>query len=228
MKVFRWLMVLPGSLLAAMLGSLAGGIVLRIFGSQSLMDAGSAFLGSFSFAFAAGLIAPRKRSKTTLAFAVVIAFLALLAFVLSICTNIEGFADRRTLDKILIPVAQILGALYALVLLPPVVIPGTTLEQLWREINVLGATVVLLGILISLVGLLVGLLARTWVGLTTGLGVLAIGSATWLFPWIHLLLRFRRFEANMGELLRRRNDLTDDAGLQKNDLPTKMSGGGAQ
>ena len=221
-------MVVPGAFLDGMLGSLSGGIALRIFGSQSLIDAGSAFFGSFALAFAGGLIAPSRKSKTTLVFASVIVFLALLAFVLSVLSNLEGFADRRTLDKVLIPVAQILGALYALFLLPPMVIPRTTLEQLWREIIALGTTVVLLGILISLVGLLVGLLARTWVGLTTGLGVLAIGSATLLFPWIHLFLRFRRFEANMGDLLRGKSNLTQDSNLGKEELPNKTSEGDVQ
>jgi hypothetical protein len=191
MKVFRWLMLVPGSIFAMMLGSLAGGIAFTIFRSQSLMDAGSAFFGSFALAFVAGFIAPSKRSKTTLVFACVITFLAVLAFILSVCSNIEGFADRPTLDKVLIPVAQIMGALYALFLLPPVVIPGTTLQELWKEINALGITVVLFGILIILAGLLVGLLARTWVGLTTGLGVFTIGFLTWLFPFIHLFLRLR-------------------------------------
>jgi len=228
MKVFRWLMVVPGALLAMMPGSLAGGIALKIFGSQSLMDAGSAFFGSFALAFTAGLIAPSRRGKTTLVFASIIAFLALLAFILSVGSNVEGFADRRTLDKILIPVAQILGALYALFLLPPIVIPSTTLEQLWREIISLGITVVLFGILISLVGLLLGLLARTWVGLTTGLGVLALGAATWLFPFIHLFLRFRRFQANMGELLREKNDLAQDANFAAEEPPNKTMGGDAQ
>ena len=218
-------MVLPGALLAGMLGSLAGGIALKILGSQSLMDAGSAFFGSFALAFAAGLIAPSRRGKTTLVFAGVIGFLALLAFILSVGSNVEGFADRPSLDKVLIPVAQILGALYALFLLPPMVSPGTKLEQLWREIIALGATVVLFGIVISLAGLLVGLLARTWVGLTIGLCVLAIGAVTSLFPYIHVVLRLRRVRSAMDELVSMKNDLTQATDFASEEPPNKTSGG---
>jgi hypothetical protein len=181
-----------------MLGSLVGGVAFTIFGSQSLRNAGSALFGSFALVFVAGLIAPSKQSKTALIFSCVQIFLALLAFVLSVATNMEGFADRPVLEKILIPVAQIVGVLYAIFLLPPIVIPGATLAHLWIEINKLGITVGLFGIFISLVGLLVGLLGRTWVGLTTGLGVLAVGAATWLFPFVHLFLRFRRIETEIS------------------------------
>lgn len=198
MRVLRWVIVVPVAVFAGMLGSLAGGIAFTIFGSQSLVDAGSAFLGSFTLAFIAGLVAPSKRSKTTLAFAGVIVFLAILSFVLSVATDIEEFADRPTLDKILIPVAQILGALFAIFLLPPIVVPGATLEDLWREITALGSSVLVLGVLISLVGLLVGLLGTTWVGFTTGLGVIALGAATWVSPLVHLFSRLRK----VGKALR--------------------------
>ena len=188
------MILVPVAVLSGMLGSFAGGIAISVLGSQSLTDAGSAFLGSFSLAFTAGLIAPSKRGKTTIVVAGVIILLAILSFVLSVGTNIEEFADRPTLDRILIPVAQILGALFAIFLLPPMVVPGATLEDLWREISVLGSIVVLLGILISLVGLLVGLLGTTWVGFTTGLGVIVVGAATWLFPLVHLFSRIRKVE----------------------------------
>lgn len=202
MKIFRWLIMVPGALCALMLGSIIGGIALSMFGSQSLTDAGSAFLGPFAFAFTVGLLAPSGRSKTTLVFACVFVFLALLNFILSVGTNIEGFADRCALDKILIPVSQILGALYAISLLPAIIISGTSLEPLWRSLITLGVVVLLLGILISTAGLLVGLFGPTWVGFTTGLGVLVIGAATWLFPFCHLFLRFRRAEVAIKESFR--------------------------
>jgi len=200
MKVFRWLMVVPGAVLGMMIGSLAGGLVFTIFGSQSLIDAGSAFFGCFAHVFAAGMIAPSSRFKTALVFSGLIAFLAIISFVLSVGTNIVGFANQPTLDKVLIPVAQILGALYAIFLLPTMVIPGTTLQQIHIQIISLGATVVFFGIPISFAGLLVGLFARTWVGLTTGLGVLAVGAATWLFPFMHLFFRLHRVEAKLEQL----------------------------
>lgn len=201
MKVFRWLMVVPGALFAMMLGSMAGGLVFTIFRSQPLVDAGSAFFGCFAHVFAAGLIAPSKRSMTTLVFAGLVAFLAIVSFVLSVGTNLVGFADQPALDKVLIPIFQILGALYATFLMPPIIIHGATLADLWREINVLGAMVILLGILISLVGLIVGLLGHTWVGLTIGLGVLGVGAATHIFPFIHLFLRLRRVQTELDQLV---------------------------
>jgi len=199
-------MVIPGAVIAGMVASLAGGIALSIFGNQSLTDAGSAFFGPFAGAFAGGLIAPTKRTKTTVVLASVIVFLALLSFVLSVATNLEGFADRRTLDKVLVPVSQILGALYAVFLLPPAVTRGATLEQLWKEVIALGTVVIFIGILISAVGVLVGFLGQTWVGLATGLGVFVLGAVTWLFPYCHLFFRARRTRRAIDELFAQDSD----------------------
>jgi hypothetical protein len=200
MTVFRWLLVVPGAIVAGMLGSLAGGIAFTIFGSQSLTDAGSAFFGSFALAFVAGLIAPSRRSTTTFVFSCIIVFLALLTFVILVVTNGESFADRSALGKILIPVAQILGALYAIFFLPLIIMPDATIVVLFRIGWWLGGLVIILGILISLVGLLVGLLGQTWVGFTTGLGVLAVGVATWHYPLIHLHLRSKQISRYQNEL----------------------------
>lgn len=222
MRVFRWLMVIPGAVIALMVASLAGGIVLSIFGNQSFTDAGSAFFGPFAGAFAGGLIAPTKRTKTTVVLASVIVFLALLSFVLALATNLEGFADRSTLDKVLVPVSQILGALYAVFLLPPTVTRGTTLEQLWKEVITLGVTVVLIGVVISAAGVLVGFFGQTWVGVTTGLGVFVVGAVTWLFPYCHLFFRARRMRRAMDELLTQDSDLKRDTDSFRQEPPNQL------
>jgi len=192
MKKLRWLIMVPLAILAMMLGSLFGGIVLSVFGNQTAIDSSSAFFSCFALVFIAGFIAPAKRSNTTLLFAGLVTLLALVSLVVSVATSIEGFADQPTLHKILIPVSQILGALYAAFLLPPLVTPGILLEKLWKEINVLGITVIFLGIVISLGGLMARVFAGTWAGAATGLGVFVLGLLTWAFPFAHVFLRMRR------------------------------------
>ena len=213
MKVLRWLMVVPGAILAGMIGSISGGIALSVFRNQALADAGSAFLGCFSLAFVAGLIAPSKRVKTTIVFACIIACTAALSFVISVAFDFKAFSSYTTLAKVLVPVAQILGALYALFLLPPVVIPNAKLEDLWREIRILGNFVFFFGILVSLVGLVVGLLGYSWVGLITGLGVITLGISTFIFPFIHLYFRVTKFEDKFERSFSEENNTTDDGQL---------------
>lgn len=215
MKVLRWLMVVPGAVLALMLGSLAGGVALSIFNNQNLTDAGSAFLGSFALVFATGLIAPSKRINTTFVFAGIIACLAALSFVVSVVFNLEPLSSRTTLAKVIIPVAQILGALYGSFLLQPMVVPNAKLEDLWREIRALGCIVFFFGILVSLVGLTVGLLGYSWVGLITGMGVITLGISTWIFPFIHLFVRVARFEAKFERSFSEENNTTDDGHLSR-------------
>ncbi len=184
--------MVPLAILAMMLGSLLGGIVLSAFGNQTAMDSSSAFMGCFALVFIAGLIAPANKKKTTLIFAGLVTLIALISMVASVATSIEGFEDQSTLHKILIPVSQILGSLYATFLLPPLVTPDTSLEQLWKEINSLGIIVITLGIVVSLGGLVTRVFASTWAGVATGLGVIAFGLLTWLFPFAHVLLRMRK------------------------------------
>ena len=211
MKILRWIVMAPLAFLAMMLGSFLGGIALSVFGNQTAVDSGSAFFGCFALVFIAGLIAPAKRGNTMLIFAGLVTLLALVSLVVSIATSLEGFADRPPLQKVLVPVSQILGGLYAAFLLPPLVTPGTLLEQLWKEINSLGMVVILLGIVISLGGLVARVLAGTWVGAATGLGVIALGVATWLFSFAHVFLRIRRLPATMNSSMSQNNNSSDDA-----------------
>jgi len=210
MKTLRWVIIVPLAILAMMLGSLLGGAALAVFGNQTAVDTGSAFWGCFALVFTAGLIAPSKRGKTTLVFAGLIALLAIIRLVVSVATEGNVLADQSPLQKILIPVSQILGGLYAAFLLPPLVTPGTLLEQLWKEINALGTIVIFLGIVISLGGLLARVFAGTWAGAATGLGVIALGVATWLFPFAHLFLRMRRLPAAINDLMSKNGNSSDE------------------
>lgn len=113
MHIVRWILVLPGAVLCGMLGSLCGGIVAAIFG-QAASDTSSAFFGPFTFVCAAGVIAPLHRGKVTLAAAAVVALLVLLEVVLGVFTSVKGLASLPLREMIVTPVAQLLGALYAM------------------------------------------------------------------------------------------------------------------
>ena len=168
----RWVLLLPAAILAGMAGSLAGGLSASFFG-QTAADTGSAFLGSFAFVFAAGAIAPAHRQKVGIAAASLVALLALGTFVLSTFTDVEEFARLSERARILTPVAQFLGALYALFIFPPFVTSGTSLERLHREILALGVLALMFGAALAVTGLVVGFIGRGWLALQVGLGVWA-------------------------------------------------------
>ena len=191
MRFLRWVLLLPGAILGGMVGSLVGGIAASLFG-QAASDTGSAFLGTFAFVCAAGLIAPSHRTRVTMGAASLVAVLAFLSFALSTFTAVEPFATLSAREKLLTPVGQFLGALYALFILPPLVTPGSTLERLWREIVTLGTLVAMFGAVVAAIGVAVALLGRDSIGLGVGLGVLLLGAVTWLFPFAHLRLRVNR------------------------------------
>lgn len=196
MRLVRWILILPGAVLAGMIGSLGGGILAIPFG-QFAMDTSSAFFGTLAFVCAAGVIAPARRSKTALIAASFVSLLALFRFTLSIFTTVQPFAGLSTGEKILIPIAQLLGSLYAVFIVPPLVAKGSTLEDLWREIVALGTTVVMFGALVIVLGLVFGLLGRGWIGFRIGFGVLGLGALTWCFPFVHVRLRLGRAKALM-------------------------------
>lgn len=196
MRLIRWVLLLPGAILVGMIGSLVGGIVAMPFG-QSAMNTSSAFLGTFAFVCAVGIIAPSHRRKVMLVAVSLICLLALSSFVLSVFTTVEEFSGIPTKEKALIPIAQLLGSLYALFILPPLVTQGSTLERLWREVIALGTVVGMFGALVAFIGLILGLLGRGWIGFSIGIGVLLLGVLTWLFPFVHLTLRVNRAEALM-------------------------------
>ena len=191
MRFVRWVLLLPGAILGGMVGSLVGGIAASLFG-QAASDTGSAFFGTFAFVCAAGMIAPSQRTRVIMGAASLVAVLAFLSFALSTFTAVEEFATLSAREKILTPVGQFLGGLYALFILPPLVTPGSTLERLWREIVTLGTLVAMFGAVVAAIGVAVALLGRGSIGLGVGLGVLLLGAVTWLFPFAHLRLRVNR------------------------------------
>lgn len=216
MRLVRWILILPGAVLVGMIGSLVGGIVATPFG-QSAMDTSSAFFGTFAFVCASGVIAPSRRSKVTLVVASLFGLLALLRFSLSVFSTVEEYAGLPTTEKVLIPIAQVLGSLYASFILPPFVTQGSTLERLWREIIALGTVVGTFGALIALIGLILGLLGREWFGLSAGIGVLFLGVLTWLFPFVHVTLRVKRAKTMMKQHIEEivdRNSVNKVSGLK--------------
>jgi hypothetical protein len=182
MRFVRWILIVPVALVAGVAGSLFGGVVASPFG-QAAADTASAFAGPFAFVFAAGLVAPSARQRVGMVATALVAILALGTFVLSTFGNVEGFSRLAERARILTPVAQFLGALYALFIFPPFVIAGSTLERLWREILSLGVLVAMFGAALGIAGLLVGLTGHRWFVLEVGLGVLLLGAVTWLFPF---------------------------------------------
>lgn len=187
----RWVLLLPLAVLAGIAGSLAGGAVAALFG-QAASDTASAFFGPFAFVFAVGLVAPSHRQRVGMVATGLIALLGFGTFALSTFTSVEEFAQLSERARVLTPVAQFLGALYALFIFPPFVTAGSTLETLWRELLALGVLVTMVGAAIGATGIVVGLMGRGWFALAVGLGVLGVGAVTWLFPFVHPFLRMRR------------------------------------
>jgi hypothetical protein len=190
MPIARWVLVLPGAIAALMIASLAGGMVASIFG-QAAADTGSAFTGTFAFTFAACMISPAHRKKVGLVSAAVVIVLAIGTVILSSFTTLEEFSNLSTRERIVTPVAQILGALYALFISLPVLTPGATLERLWREIVALGSVVVMLGLLLVVVGVAAGLAGLGWLGFEVGLSVVLLGAVTWVLPFMLATARAR-------------------------------------
>lgn len=201
MRVLRWLLLAPGAILAGIVGSLAGGIAASVFG-QAAADTGSAFVGTFAFVFAACLISPSRRQRIGLVSASLVALLALGTVILSTITTVEEFSRLSPRERVVTPVAQILGAIYALFIGLPVLTPGTTLEGLWREVVSLGSVVAMLGVLLAIVGAGAGVAGLGWLGLKVGLSVVLLGGITWVFPFMQMSFRARRARAVMEEHLR--------------------------
>jgi MFS family permease len=196
----RWILLLPVALLAGIAGSLVGGIVASPFG-QAAADTGSALVGPFAFVFAAGLVAPSRRQEVSIVAAALVAILALGTFLLSTLTSVEEFAALPQRARILSPIAQFLGALYAPFIFAPFV-TGATLGTLWREVFSLGTLTAMFGVSLAVAGLVVGLVGYGWFVLAVGGGVVGLAVVTWLFPIIHPLLRLRKAEADLDSWMR--------------------------
>ncbi len=192
-SAFRWLIFLPVAVLIAIVVNLLLGLLLNKIGfqNQTFLDGVSAFVFSFLFVFSAGMLAPAKHTKVDTILFVIIMLLAILSFILAIL-GVEVFAERTMPGRLSIPVLQILGALYAMFLVPSFAIRGTTFERLWKEIVALGTTVIIFGGILSIIGLIIGITVRIWTTIFIGFTVLGMGIVTELFPYIHLFLRAQK------------------------------------
>ena len=92
--------------------------------------------------------------------------------------------------KVLIPLAQILGGIYAIFWLQQLL--ASKLDYLLRKMRELVWSVASLGALVTIVGLVVGLVNQRWLGLAVGLGILALAFVTWLWQRINLFRSTRR------------------------------------
>lgn len=203
MIFLRWILVIPGAIVALMVGSLAGGMILSLFGllGQGSADTGSAFAGPLAFVFACCLLAPSNKRLAGLAAVLLISTLALGTVVLSNFTGIEEFAKLSMRERVVSPVAQVLGALYALFIGLPLLSAGTLLEELWREIRTLGLLVILLGTILMIFGTGFALAGFGWLGFVTGACVVLLGVLTWVSPFIHLSVRVNSMNRNLKDVL---------------------------
>lgn len=192
-SAFRWLIFLPAAvLIATAVNLLVGLLLIKIgFQNQTFLDSVSAFVFSFLFVFSAGILTPAKHTKVATIFFVIIILLAILSFILAIL-GVAVFAERTMPSRLSVSALQILGALYAMFLVPPFTIRGTTLERLWKETVALGTIVMLFGGILSIVGLIIGITVRAWATFFIGIIVLGMGIVTELFPYIHLFLRVQK------------------------------------
>lgn len=203
MTFLRWLLVIPGAIIALMAGSLGGGLIFSLFGllGQGVADTGSAFAGSLAFVFASCLLAPSRKRLVGLIATLLISVLALGTVVLSNFTTIEEFVRLSTRERVVTPVAQLLGALYALFIGLPLLSAGTLLDDLWREIRALGLLVILLGAVLMIVGGGFALAGFGWLGLATGACAVLLGILTWVSPFIHLSMRMNSMKKNLNDIL---------------------------
>lgn len=195
-NVLGWLLFLPSAFGLQAVGSLALGLLFIGIGlkNQVFLDGVSAFVGNFLFTFCAGYFAPSKRIKITEIVFLITGFFAILSLILGLL-GVYTSAQMPTPNSI-IPVLQIFGSMYAVVLFPPLITPHTTLDILWRKIAGLGGGTTFLGGIILIIGIVIGIIAKTWGVVFIGLIILVIGVITWLFPYIHLFLRMRKIPNN--------------------------------
>jgi hypothetical protein len=201
MQTLRWILVLPGAVIALMIGSFVGGLAAVILG-QAAADTGSAFAGCFASVFAACAISPAQRTRVAIVSVAVITLLAVVTFTLSTFTTLEAFSTLPRSARLITPVAQVVGALYGSFICLPVLSPTATTERLWREIVGLGSVVGMLGMLIAAIGLAVGFAGFGWLGFKVGLSVLILGGVTWLLPFLLASGNAKKAEAVMLKRLK--------------------------
>jgi hypothetical protein len=203
MYILRWLALLPCAIAALMIGSFAGGMIASLFGifGQAVADTGSAFAGPLAFVFMCCLLAPTHRRTVGVAAASLIGILALGTVLFSNFTTVEEFARLSTRERVVTPVAQVLGALYALFIGLPFLNAGVLLEDLWREIRTLGLIIIIFGTFMAVIGLGFGVVGYEWLGFNVALGVMLLGVMTWLFPIFHVTIRMKSLESRLRNVI---------------------------
>lgn len=201
MRFLRWSLLTPGAMLAGVAGSLAGGMIASVFG-QGAADTASAFVGTAAFVFAACAISPSHRERVGRIAVALIALLAIGTVILSTFTTIDEFARLLLPERFITPVAQCLGASYALFIGLPLMTPGMTLERLHREILALACGIVLLGLLLAVLGTGAALAGFGWLGTSVGIGVALLGGITWAFPFFHMTFRIAKAKSAIEEQFR--------------------------
>ena len=109
----RWILLAPGTLLLAVIGSVAGGLAGVPFG-EGAANTGSAFGGAFFFVLGACLVAPSRRRAVGVGAALLVTIAAGATAVFSSLPQAESLVRQTSRDAVVSPVALILGALYAL------------------------------------------------------------------------------------------------------------------
>jgi hypothetical protein len=183
MKIFRWVLFLPGAVVASLIGAFMGYYAGAVF-ADTAAQTSAAFFGALAFAMAAGLIAPTHRTVVTIVIASFVSLIALMAFALSEFTELEPYAKMPETLKVVIPLAQILGGIYAIFWLQQLL--ASKLDYLLLKMRQLVWSVVLLGILVTIIGLVVVIAYQRWIGFYAGLGIIGLAFITWLFQRINL------------------------------------------
>ena len=131
----------------------------------------------------------------------VVLLLSVQSFIFAIL-GVPIFAERTMPGMLAIPVLQILGALYAIFLVPPFIFRDYSLERLWKEIVALGTSVMIFGVILSIIGLIMGFTIRMWATFFLGVIVLGMGIITGLFPYIHLFFKTQRAIKRMQSMMK--------------------------
>jgi hypothetical protein len=185
MKILRWILFLPGSFVASLIGAFLGYYAGAVFGDAAAQTS-AAFFGSLAAILTAGYIAPTHHTVVTIVLTSIVSLVALTAFTLSEFTTLEPYSKMPDVLKVLIPLAQILGGVYAIFWLQQLL--ASKLDYLLRKMRELVWCVASLGVLVTIVGLVVGLVNQRWLGLAVGLGILALAFVTWLLQKINLFV----------------------------------------
>lgn len=198
--LLRWITLLPFSFLIMILINLFLGIILISIGlnNQIFLDSVSAFVGIFSLTFFTGYFAPAHKIKTTKIVSLAVIILAILSLILGI-VGVFTLVKMETPNSI-VPILQILGATYAETLIPYFTIKTISPDQLWPKLAGLGAVLTFLGITTSAIGLILGLINVGWTLFSIGIVILGFGFTTWLYPYIHLLLRMLILEKKLSSI----------------------------